>query len=71
MNINYLEAVFKSHSEFYIKYKSDLAQKYLDKFVTWLQVEESDNFQIINKNQSVRILCNNKCISAVIRDIAK
>ena len=71
MNINHLEAVSKSHGEFYVKHKPDLAQKYLGKFVTWLQVEESDDFQIINKNQSVRILCNNECVGAVIRDIAK
>ena len=29
MNINHLEAVFKSYDEFYIKHKSDLVQKYL------------------------------------------
>src|SRR6266542_5931117 len=71
MNINHLEAVSKSHDEFYVKHKSDLVQKYLGKFVTWLQVEESNDFQIINKNQSVRILCNNECVGAVICDIAK
>ena len=40
----------------------------MGKFVTWLQVKESDDFRIINKNQSVRILCNNECVGA---DIAK
>ncbi len=48
-----------------------MAQKYLGKFVTWLQVEESDDFQIINKNQSVCILCNNECVGVVIHNIAK
>src|SRR6266540_1866281 len=27
--------------------------------------------KIINKNQSVHILCNNECVGAIIRDIAK
>jgi len=48
-----------------------LAERYLDKFVTCLDVKTNNDLKIINKNQSIFIICDDKIIGAVIRDAAK
>jgi len=47
-----------------------LVEKYLRKFVTCADIEESDDWMIINKNHSKIIKCNDECVGAIIRNIA-
>ena len=48
-----------------------MTERYLNKFVIYLDIETNNDLKIINKNQSVFIMCDNKIIGAIIYDIAK
>ena len=48
-----------------------MAERYLGKFVTCSDIEINNDLKIINKNQSVLIMCDDKIIDAVIRDAVK
>ena len=48
----------KSFNEIYVEHRLDPAEKYLGKFITCSDIE-NDDWIIINKNQSKRVICDN------------
>lgn len=59
---------------FNVEIKPDLSKKYLKKFVSCSLIDNhinlKDDLKIINKNQSVVLMCQNVVVGAVIRDAA-
>gem|GEM_PF-4319830 len=51
--------------------RKDLARHYLQKFVCCSDLLDDKNILIIGKNHSVKLICNNEPVGAVIRNAAK
>ena len=52
-------------------HKKDLAEHYLQKFVSYSELLDDTNILIIKKNHSVKLICGNITVGAVIRNAAK
>ena len=52
-------------------YSKDLAEHYLGKFVSCSDLLDDKKILIIEKNRSVKLICNNEPVGAVIRNAAK
>ena len=52
-----------------VEHRPDLVEKYLHQFVTCANIEESDDWMIIDKNHSKIIKCKNECVGVVIYNI--
>ena len=61
----------KDIKEVEVFYKEDLAKHYLQKFVSCSDLLDDKNILIIEKNHSVKLICNNKPMKAVIWNAAK
>ena len=69
-----LETVLqKTYKIISVEHRLDLANKYLNIFVTCSDIENNNDnvWKIIDKNQSIIMKCNDICVGAIIRDIAK
>lgn len=55
-----------------VKHRQDLAEKYLGKFVTPSDIDgNKEDWNLIGENDSVLLMHDDKCVGAIIRNIAK
>jgi len=60
----------KQVTDINVTYNKDLGERYKGKFVSSSELFDDRDIIIIKKNKSVKLMCDNKPVGAVIRDVA-